>query len=144
MLLYLILSISKTNHRYYCSYIIQNLPVCFRICLVRSFEYTDENWQPVKEQVNTVFLLLFPFTSLTTVCKTSPFLELFTVVTYFFDVELTVSLFDFLKVLRRVVSEQSLLAISPLLFALCIAEVCFFHFSVISISPFLNCIWKAD
>ena len=97
--------------------------MCFRICLVRSLEYTEENLQPVKEQVKTVFLLLFPFTTLTTVCKTSPFLVLLTVVKYFFESEFL----TFLVVVLLLLKELTLIAFSSSISILHGSELCFRH-----------------
>ena len=105
---------------------------------MRSFEYTDENWQPVYEQVKTVFLLLLPLTNLTTVCSTSPFLELLTVVTYLFvEAELEDCLTEGLVGL--LVNEEMLLTIAFVLSVLQNAAFCFLHFTDISDDPF--CKW---
>ena len=64
-------------------FIMKYIPVCFRICLVRSLEYTEENWQPTKEQENKVFLRLFDLAFVIDDCITSSFVDVFKVETFF-------------------------------------------------------------
>ena len=89
----------------------------------------------MNEQVKTVFLLLLPLTNLTTVCSTSPFLELLTVVTYLFvEAEVEECLTEGLVGL--LVNEEMLLTIEFVLSVLQNAAFCFLHFTDISADPF--------